>query len=235
MKKEELFWKAEELVQGTDDNGALQALIDQGLDINQTDEYDISLAERAVFGIENYSALFTLWKAGAKAPTEYIEEIFSDFAKGISAQQMYDGDHEETEEILQTVELDLTHDFSVQKLEIQKAYVEVIQEELEFRIQIKPFLFHGEIIYPEMSFIGTVNHQQIQKLYAEGITFQEGEMEASSLNLNSAHNPVDLKKLKIDKSGESETAHAELFFDFDYEGSEFPNQTLILNVFLAQD
>jgi len=228
----QLFHLAEDIVQESHDNGKLQKLINQGLDVNQKDEYDISLAERAIFGSINYDALFTLWKAKAIPTTEYVEEIFNEFKNGKTPQEFYQEDEEKEINKKKGVK-DFSKNFSAKKLKIASINIEVTEEiegvqdsEVILNISLKPFIYKDWVTETELQFVGFCNPEMKKQIYSDGYTFKEDEIEPSSIYVQNVHNPIDLKTLKISEGKNHNFIEATLFFDFEYERTDYKNETL---------
>ena len=155
-----LFYKAQDCVQEKYEEGVLQELINQGLDVNQKDEYGYSLAERAIFGAINYDALHILWKANAVPETEYVEEIFGYFKEGKTPKEFYKEEDEEENDKLNKA-TDITNSFSVKKLKVSNASFKITEgienkqdSEIILTISLKPFIFEEHYTETELQFIG---------------------------------------------------------------------------------
>jgi len=229
---DKLFNEAVNIVAYKDDEGKIQELIDQGLEIDRLDEYDISLAARAIFGAINYRALHSLWKAGAKATTPYLEEIFAEFKQGKSVEDFY---REVEEEKKRNKAREISKNFSAKKLKLQSGHLAFTAEiegeqdaELELILNLEPFMYDGYFTQTQFEFIGFWSDEmRIQMYTKEGYTFDSEEVEASSIYLQHAHNPVDLKRLTIKSGRKFDTIEVELYFDFEYEATDYKNESLV--------
>ncbi|OAV45113.1 hypothetical protein [Lewinella sp. 4G2] len=225
---DQLFYQAQEVVQRKNDDGQLEQLIKQGLDVNNIDEYGMSLAERATFGAINYNALFTLWKAKATPTTDYIKEIFDQFEDGKSVADLYD---ESEMSIKMQSALELSENFSARKLKIESALLTIHEEnnnsqnsDLILSIVLKPFLFEGTIIETTMEFVTSVHDEMKKNLFVgNGYSFI-GEPISSSIYIQNVHNPVDLQRLYIKRGKKYYTVSADLYFDFAFENATYPNE-----------
>jgi len=233
-KDNELFKEARSHVAFKHDNGKLQALINQGLDVNQKDEYDYTLAQRAIFGAINYDALHALWKANAVPATKYLEEIFGHFEKGKTPKEFYEEEAKEKNKKRQKTR-DITKSFSVKKLQIDTASFEITEaiedvqdSEIILTINLKPFVFEGHYTETELEFIAFCESEMRKKIFEQnGYEFKADEMEPSSIYIEEAHNPVDLKKLTIIEKEEYFEVKAILNFDFEYEHTKFKNEEIL--------
>ena len=230
-EKSNLFNEALALVQEDNDEGNLQKLIDKGLEINRKDEYGISLAERAIFGAINYNALHSLWQANASPQTEFVQEIFDEFAKGKTPVEFYE---EEKEELKLQNAVDITKGFSCKKLKIDHAFFEIndaienVQDaELSLTIHLKPFIFNGHYTETTVAFSGVCNPKMKEKIFSEtGYTFEDDEIEPSSIYIQHVHNPIELKKLTVKKGKKYYTIQSNLLFNFEYESSDYNNEDI---------
>ena len=233
-KDKELFYKAQDCVQEKYEKGILQKLINQGLDVNQKDEYDYSLAERAIFGAINYDALHTLWKANAIPESEYVKEIFGLFEKGKTPKEFYEEENKEKNNKLRKA-TDITKSFSAKKLQINNASFEITEEiinkqdsEIILTINLKPFIFEEHYTETEFQFVGFCNSEMRKNIFEiNGYIFKEDEIESSSIYIQHSHNPVDLKKLTITENNEHFNVKAMLYFDFEYENTDFKNEKIV--------
>lgn len=236
--KDFLFNQAITIVQFKHDNGELQKLISAGLEVNRKDEYGYTLSERSVFGANNYDALFLFWGAGAKPETEYIENIFAEFKQGKKPVDLY-----RTEDEAKTVKhkhlIDYTKNFSAKILKIQKVYFEITEEdepEIELSISLQPFIYNNDVIETHLQFTGFSSRKIKQKIYSEtGYTFEPNEIESSSIYIQNTHNPVDLNKLKVTPIESGFKIEAELFFDFEYEGTNYMNETVNIETIIHKN
>ncbi len=242
MKNQEekifLFNQAIEIVQNEHDNGELQKLIDSGLEVNRKDEFNYTLSERAVFGGINYDALFLLWKAGAKPETEYIEDFFNEFKHGKTPDVLYRKDAEVEIGKLQNIN-DYTENFSAKLLKISTTNFEITGEEeaseIEFSIFLESFVFNNDIVKPQLQFIIFCSKEMKERIYSDtGYTFPSDEISSSSIYIQNVHNPVDLKKLTIIPVNKYFQLEAELYFDFEYEGTSYPNETITLKTIISK-
>ena len=60
-----------------------------------------------------------------------------------------------------------------------------------------------------------------------GYEFKEDEIEPSSIYIQNSHNPVDLKKLTVIEYDEYYNIKAILYFDFEYENTDFKNEEIL--------
>lgn len=225
-----LFNQAESIAAYKNDDGKIQELIDKGLDVNMENNFGQTIAERASWG-DNYSALYSLWKANAIPKTEYIKEIFSKFEKGITANELYE--EKQLKVISKKKEVpDLTKSFSVEKLKLESSYFEITNQiadvqdsEIELRLNLQPFIFDGYLTNTELQFLGLCTPKLKAKIFSkEGYDFENDEIEESSIYIQNVHNPVNLKKLKVSEEEDFYMIEVTLIFNFEYEGTEFRNE-----------
>ncbi len=219
-----LFNEALACVQYKNDEGKIQELINQGLEVDRKDEFDYSLAERAIFGAINYSALYALWKAKARPTTEYVQEIFEGFELGKTVAEFYE---EEAEELKRQEAKDITKDFTIKKLCLASTSFELTKEEFELTLVLKPFIYDDHFTETTLHFVGTCDASMSEQLFStNGYSFKQDEIEPSSIYLQHVHNPVDLKKLRIKKGRTYNYIMVDLFFDFEYEQTDFNNEAI---------
>jgi len=218
--------------EGNDKDNKFQRLIDNGLEVDRLDEFEISLAERAIFAIINFDVLHALWKANATPTSLYVQEIFDAFKSGKTVAEYYE-EEEQKRQLKQAK--DITKDFSAQKLKVDSANFEITEDiediqdsEIILNIKLKPFMFDGHFTETELEFAGFCNSKiQASVFSKEGYIFKEDEIEPSSIYIQSAHNPIDLRKLTIKQGRKYLNMKAELLFDFEYERTDFRNETVV--------
>lgn len=235
MKKEKeliLFYEAENFIQEKSDNGQLEKLIKKGLKVNMKDQHGITLAERAVFGSINYDALFVLWRAKANPPTELIKGIFKDFENGKSPQDFY---KIEALEKKQHKVREIATSFSVKKLKLDFVSFEIIKyendfidDQFELLLNLEPFLFKGFFTETTLHYSFLCDESMKKKIFSEeGFTFKaDSEIAPSFIYIQNAHNPVDLKSIKIKRGRKYFTIETQLYFDFEYEKTGLKNEIL---------
>jgi hypothetical protein len=113
--------------------------------------------------------------------------------------------------------------------EITKAIENIQDSELLFYLDLKPFEFEGNLIKGNLEFFAFSTNQMKRDIFKGGYIFQEDEMEPASIYFQHVHNPIDLKKLKITKSEDSETFEIELYFDFEHEKTDYKSQSITLS------
>ncbi|MEO1513542.1 MAG: hypothetical protein AAFV95_00975 [Bacteroidota bacterium] len=232
--KDSLFHKAVSIVGFKyDEDKQLPQLIAQGLEINREDEYGYTLASRAVFGAINYDALYLLWKAGAKASTELIEEIFANFEKGVTPQQMYEQEKVEKQKEEDAVKLDFSDGFRPDRLQLEEVsceitpYIEDEQDsELVLELVFEPFRYKDNLVHPDMEFIAFSSPEIEAQVFSPAGWECDEEVEGSSIYLENIHHPVDLKWLKMERGEEETIVHFRLFFDFSADSEVFESASL---------
>lgn len=140
--------------------------------------------------------------------------------------------------ILTLISLSIMHQpFPFEKLIVKSIFYEFTQEiedeqdaEFELVIEFEPFEVEGEEHELRLEFVGFSNPVLEKHVFSDGFVFSEDdELEPSSIYLQSVHNPIDLKKLKINREGDNETFEIELFFDFEYERTDYKSHTFTIN------
>ena len=126
-------------------------------------------------------------------------------------------------------------DFPLEMLKISNVFYEFTQEndkhdaEIELIIEFEPIKIDGHEINPKFQFIGFSNPALEKSVFLSGYNFtDEDYLEPSSIYFQSVHNPVDLKALRIEKKDGKEIIFIDLFFDFEYEQTEYKNEKLNL-------
>ncbi|MFZ4927998.1 hypothetical protein [Chryseobacterium sp. Mn2064] len=184
----------------------------------------------------DYRMMEILWRYGGQAITPMTEEIISKFENGESytgVANFYSNDQDE--EINLSDLIDLTEDFSVEKLEFQKGSL-WLQEESSYTIDIpvSSFILDGEVVKtsvrldfihlaePPISYVG--------KTVEFPVNPEEGYVDGS-IYLRSCHNPADLTRLKfLQLDNETLTVEISLTFDFEYEDIGFHNEELVKTI-----
>lgn len=226
-----LFNKALANINFKFDENEIQSLIKQGLDVDMEDEYGMTLVERASFGSTNYEALFCFWKANAKPQTEYIEDIFNLFKSGLLPTDLYQKEIEKENAKLKNVK-DISKSFSTKKLKVENATFCITDEieneqdsELILTIRLEPFIFQEHYIETELEFICLCDNKMSKKIFDEnGYDFSDEDSVSSSIYIQHLHNPVDIKKIKIKNSSKHYEIETQLYFDFEYEGTDYKNE-----------
>lgn len=120
-------------------------------------------------------------------------------------------------------------EFPFENLSVRDVFYEFTDEieneqdaEIEIIIEFEPIKILEEEIELRLEFIGFSNEDLKASVFLEGYNFTEDdELEPASVYLQSVHNPIDLKKLKIEKKENLEIIEMELFFDFEYGQTDF--------------
>ena len=121
--------------------------------------------------------------------------------------------------------------FPFQELKVMDVFYEFTQEiendpdaELELIVDFNAIYVEGQTVNCKLEFIGLSSSEIEEKVFSDGYRFDEGdEIEPSSIYIASVHNPVDLKFLKIERMKNEEVVTVELYFDFEYEGTDYKN------------
>ena len=125
-------------------------------------------------------------------------------------------------------------DFPFEKLKVTAIFYEFTQDiedvqdaEFELIIDFEPFEIDGQEFTMKLEFVGFSNPQLEKNVFLKGCTFNdEDELEPSSIYFQSVHNPIDLKKLKIERKEKLEIFEIELLFDFEFENTDYKNHLL---------
>ena len=171
--------------------------------------------EFASFG-DNFHMLYILWQARAKPTTPYLEEIFNEFENGKTPEIIIE---ERTDKNVYTT---IKGKFSVEKLIIEKIEIDN-KNGFEIYIKISNFIYKGD---KSIQTIELQLEKDVKISDDAEFCFEINEFTGSFYILNS-HNPIDVKKLKINSL--EKTIFLELYFDFEYERTGLKNQSLIIN------
>lgn len=99
--------------------------------------------------------------------------------------------------------------------------------ELELIIEFESIEIEGQKLNFKLEFLGFSNPEIEKSVFSNGYNFSgDDEIELGSIYLQSVHNPIDLKLLKIEKRHHIEIITIELFFDFEYENTDYKNHLL---------
>ncbi len=210
----------------------LQVEFDKGLSF----EFDVNRsALNASYGGADYETLYFLWRNNAKAGSPFLEKVFNKFKKGKSAQDVI-----EEKSITLTGEEndyeDLSSNFSVDKLTLTKVSYEhreedknIVDSEFILFVNFIPFIYNSKKVTPSFKFVCFSNPLLKGQIMGKGYFFSKKDsLEPSSIYLQSVHNPVDLKWIKIEKGVNFEMIDFKLFFDFEFERTDYKNQELDL-------
>jgi hypothetical protein len=180
---------------------------------------------------DNYEILFILWLNKAVATTPYIESIFDKFKEGILPKDLVSDKKREKEKRNSKVKLDLTQDFSISKLQVLKGNIlKEVDDSCELNIIFKPFKYEGKIFENELEF---KMYNMIQIESNTEYLFTGNNEVCSSFYFDEVHNPVDLIKLKFGSIQRKKIeAEIDLFFDFEFEGTPFKNDSINLKMIL---
>jgi len=124
--------------------------------------------------------------------------------------------------------------FPFNKLKVKEVFYEFTQEiedeqdaELELLIEFEPFKIDNHELAIKLQFLGFSSPEIERSVFSNGYNFNEdNQIEPSSIYFQSVHNPIDLKFLKIEKKQKLEIITIELFFDFEYEKTDYKNHSL---------
>ncbi len=195
---------------------AVQKEIDNGIDVNITDGVRQPLAEFASFS-DDFKMLEILWKAGAKATTPYLEEIFNDFENG-TIREAIDENKVENIEIAHTIE---PEKFRISNIPISQI---TLNNELQYlSIKFENFRVGEQIVNEVIKFdLSELETEEIKK----GIRFKKDEL-TSSIYLFDVHNPIDIEYMKLKKKFLRENIiELKLLFDFEHESTGYDNEII---------
>ncbi len=103
------------------------------------------------------------------------------------------------------------------------------EAEIEFVIKFSPLIQDRQNLEPSLEFVGFSTSEMGSRVFSAGYEFSDDDdIEPSSVYFQSVHNPVDLKWLRIEKQEAFELIEFELFFDFEYENTDYGSQSLRL-------
>jgi hypothetical protein len=174
---------------------------------------------------DNYGTLHLLWQHKAVATTPYIKLIFEKFDKGQSPQELYDIDKMAKENEQKKVKLDLTNKFAASKIKVERVHFAADDNGTELNVHFKPFLYDNSIHKVILEFVT----DDILELKPNSILHFEGDYLSSSMYIDNVHNPVDLRTFKTGNIvGKKMAVELELFFDFQFERTPFPNETVTI-------
>jgi len=102
--------------------------------------------------------------------------------------------------------------------------------EFELILEFQELMVGHQAIRPVMAFIGASNPEMEKQVFSEGYGFTEADdtLEPGTIYLESVHNPVDLKWLRIERLRDKRKITVELYFDFEYAGASFASKQLTL-------
>lgn len=111
--------------------------------------------------------------------------------------------------------------------EIPTNFKDDLDPEFEVILEFEKIKIDGNETEIKLEFYGFCTQKMIDAIYSSGYNFNNDmEIESSSVYIQSVHNPVDLKFLKIDK--EFDKIEFDLYFDFEYERTDYKNQKVKL-------
>ncbi len=175
--------------------------------------------------VNNYNLLHLLWQHGVVATSVEIEHLYEQFAHGILPAALYQQDRNALIKQLKQVKLDLTNTFSASKLVLKTININQNENKTEIVLTFKPFKYNKQIFTCCLEFIT----DRLIKIVRHTEFFFEKEELVSSFYFDNVHNPIDLRHIKFGKTvHEKTTIELELFFDFEYEGTPFKNETIML-------
>jgi len=122
-------------------------------------------------------------------------------------------------------------DFPVDSIQIDSVHFEITDAmedgEIVLTLKLKPFILEGRVVEETLEFIVMNNQAIAQGIYGAGYHFTEDELlEGASIYVQSVHNPVDLKRLKVIKTPTKIQFEIDLYLDFEYERTPYRNQTI---------
>jgi hypothetical protein len=198
---------------------AIQKAINAGFNVNVTDGVRVSLAEFASFS-DDRKMLHILWSAGAKATTPHIENIFSEFKSGKI---------DEIDSQKKSPPLSNNHEYELNLFSLAKVpIIKIGFDESSFAliIQFDSFKIENDIITEPLVF-ELKEHINLKDL-KKGKTFVKDQI-TSSIYLQGAHNPVDLKYIKTSKKLFGPKAlEVHILVDFEHEGTGLKNERIVI-------
>ncbi|MFM2268654.1 MAG: hypothetical protein RL757_2095 [Bacteroidota bacterium] len=179
-----------------------------------------------VYYVNNYNLLYLLWQQGVVATSIEIEHLYEQFAHGILPAALYQQDENVLIKQLKQVKLDLTNAFSASKLILKTLSINRNEDKTEIVLLFKPFKYNQQIFTCCLEF---TTERLIKIASHTELLFEKDEL-VSSIYFDEVHNPIDLRRIKFGKTvHEKTTIELELFFDFEYEGTPFPSETVVLS------
>jgi len=202
---------------------AVENALQNGFNANAVVNNDVTGIEWASY-TDDYQMMEIFWKYGAKATTEYIEDIVTEFENGKSYIDL-----QETEENPSDYP-DLTSNFSVTKWEFLQGEFNKEEGYYSIVLPVSKFVLDDEIISTSVQLYAIELPETLQNYIGKTVSFpitpNEGYIDGS-VYLRNAHNPVDVPEIKFLKL-ENDVIELELTmkFDFEYEGIGFKNETI---------
>ncbi len=173
---------------------------------------------------DDFRMMEIFWRAGAKATTKYIEDIFKAFESGKSP-----GDLEEPEDNPLDYS-DLTDNFSLDKLEFLQGELTYDSDNNSYGmyVPVAKFVLDGEVVSTDIVFGSFVLPNNLLSYLGQSVTFpinpEEGYLDGSML-LRDAHNPVDIHQISfINIEDNVITVKFDAEFLFEYEDIGFKNE-----------
>lgn len=125
-------------------------------------------------------------------------------------------------------------EFPFEKLKVKEVFYVFTQEiedeqdaEIELIVEFEPIKVEDEKLNLKLEFVGFSNPEMENRVFLDGYNFSDDDkIEPSSIYLQSVHNPIDLKALKIERKQDIEIITIELYFDFEYERTDYQNRLL---------
>lgn len=130
--------------------------------------------------------------------------------------------------------LPMQKEFPFEKLKVKEVFYVFTQEiedeqdaEIELIVEFEPIKVEDEKLNLKLEFVGFSNPEMENRVFLDGYNFSDDDkIEPSSIYLQSVHNPIDLKALKIERKQDIEIITIELYFDFEYERTDYQNRLL---------
>ncbi len=173
---------------------------------------------------DDFRMMEIFWRAGAKATTKYIEDIFAAFESGQTP-----ADLEEPEEDPLNYP-DLTNDFSVEKLTFLKGELTYDAEDNSYGmyLPVAKFTLDDKVINTDIAFVSFELDNDLLSYIGKSVSFpvnpEEGYVDGSML-LRDAHNPVDIHQITfVNIEDNVITVELDAEFLFEYEDIGFKNE-----------
>ncbi|BFO67738.1 hypothetical protein [Chryseobacterium sp. KCF3-3] len=217
-----------------------EIVLQQGFDPNTLLEQDKPAMEWSSYA-DDYRMMYILWKYGGQPTTPWAEEIINKFEKGesyIEVEQFYSKERNDVGNIEDY--RDLTHEFSVQKLEFQTGTIRLQEESLyKISIPVSKFVLDNSIVDTAIELDFVPLPEPLSAYIGKSVVFpvnpEEGYADGS-VYVRSSHNPVDLIRLSFLNAEDGMLmVEASMKFDFEYEGIGFENEELVIRIALEID